>query len=70
MGIPAHTLSTFNLHTDDHQLTEEITAVDFAHMAGVINIGVKAVEMLANGPAPHWNPGGQPTAPAARPITP
>jgi hypothetical protein len=69
MGIPAHTLSTFNLHTDYHQLTDEITMVDFAHMAGVINIGVKAVELLANGRAPHWNPGGQPIA-SARPATP
>jgi hypothetical protein len=69
MGIPAHTLSSFNLHTDYHQLTDEITMVDFAHMAGVINIGVKAVELLANGPAPHWNPGGRPDEPA-RPITP
>jgi len=60
MGIPAHTLSTFNLHTDYHQVTDEVSLVDFAHMAGVINIGVKAVGLLANGPAPHWNPGGKP----------
>ena len=64
MGVPAHTLSTFNLHTDYHQLTDDITTIDFAHMAGVINIGVKAVDLLANGPVPHWNPGGQPQAPA------
>jgi hypothetical protein len=60
MGIPAHTLSSFNLHTDYHQVTDEVSSVDFAHMAGVINIGVKAVGMLANGPAPHWNAGGKP----------
>jgi hypothetical protein len=66
MGIPAHTLSSFNLHTDYHQLTDEITTIDFAHMAGVINVGVKAVDLLANGPVPHWNPGGQPQQ-AARP---
>ena len=60
MGIPAHTLSTFNLHTDYHQVTDEVSLVDFAHMAGVINIGVKAVGLLANGPAPHWNAGGKP----------
>ncbi len=60
MGIPAHTLSTFNLHTDYHQLTDEVEAIDFAHMAGVINVGVKAVGLLANGPAPTWNPGGKP----------
>lgn len=59
-GIPAHTLSTFNLHTDYHQLTDEVQAVDFAHMAGVINTGVKAVDILANGKAPAWNEGGKP----------
>ena len=64
MGVPAHTLSSFNLHTDYHQLTDDITTIDFAHMAGVINIGVKAVDMLANGHAPRWNPGGQPNTPA------
>jgi hypothetical protein len=60
MGIPAHTLSSFNLHTDYHQLTDETRMVDFAHMAGVINIGVRAVSLLANGPAPAWKPGGKP----------
>jgi hypothetical protein len=60
MGIPAHTLSSFNMHTDYHQVTDEVTAVDFAHMAGVINTAVKAVGLLANGPAPKWNPGGKP----------
>jgi hypothetical protein len=60
MGIPAHTLSSYNMHTDYHQVTDEVGSVDFAHMAGVINIGVKAVGLLANGPAPHWNPGGKP----------
>ncbi|HEY4303436.1 MAG TPA: M20/M25/M40 family metallo-hydrolase [Gemmatimonadaceae bacterium] len=60
MGIPAHTLSSFNLHTDYHQLTDEVSLVDFAHMAGVINVGIKAVGLLGNGPAPHWNEGGKP----------
>lgn len=60
MGIPAHTLSSFNMHTDYHQVTDEVSAVDFAHMAGVINTAVKAVRLLANGPAPAWNPGGKP----------
>ena len=60
MGIPAHTLSSFNMHTDYHQVTDDVSLVDFAHMAGVINIGVKAVGLLGNGPAPHWNPGGKP----------
>jgi len=60
MGIPAHTLSSFNLHTDYHQVTDDVSAVDFEHMAAVIDAAVKAVDLLANGPAPKWNPGGKP----------
>jgi Peptidase family M28 len=60
MGIPAHTLSTFNLHGDYHQASDEVSKVDFVHMTGVINAAVRAVELLANGPAPHWNPNGRP----------
>jgi hypothetical protein len=60
MGIPAHTLSSFNMHTDYHQLTDEVSAVDLPHMVGVINAAVGAVRLLANGEAPRWNPGGKP----------
>jgi hypothetical protein len=60
MGIPAHTLSSFNLHGDYHQVTDDIAAVNWPHMAGVINAAVAAVRMLANGPAPQWKPGGRP----------
>ncbi len=60
MGIPAHTLSTFNLHADYHRPSDEVSKIDFDHMAGVINAAVKAVELLANGPKPVWNPGGKP----------
>jgi Zn-dependent M28 family amino/carboxypeptidase len=60
MGIPAHTLSTFNLHDDYHRPSDEISKIDFDHMAGVINAAVRAVELLANGPRPHWNPNGRP----------
>jgi hypothetical protein len=59
-GIPAHTLSSFNLHTDYHQATDDVSKVDFAHMAAVINAGTKAVEILANGSKPEWKPGGKP----------
>lgn len=66
MGIPAHTLSSYNMHTDYHQVTDEVGAVDFAHMAGVINTAVKAVSILANDKAPAWNANGKPEAPAPR----
>ena len=59
-GIPAHTLSSFNLHSDYHQPSDDITRVDFVHMAGVINAGAGAVRLLTDGPKPEWKPGGKP----------
>jgi Zn-dependent M28 family amino/carboxypeptidase len=61
-GIPAHTLSSYNMHTDYHEPSDEVSRVDFPHMTAVIQAGVDAVRILANGPAPTWNPGGQPAA--------
>jgi Peptidase family M28 len=59
-GIPAHTLSTFNLHSDYHQPSDDISKIDFVHMAGVINAGARAVRLLTDGPKPEWKPGGRP----------
>ena len=60
MGIVAHTLSSFNLHTDYHQLSDDVSKVDFQHMTALINAGIKSVDILANGPKQTWKPGGQP----------
>lgn len=60
MGIPAHTLSTFNLHADYHRPSDELSRVDFDHMTRVIQAGVSAVRILADGPIPQWNAGGRP----------
>lgn len=65
-GIPAHTLSTFNLHADYHRVTDDVSRVDFDHMARVIDAATRAVRILADGTAPRWKPGGQPTQPAPR----
>ncbi|MDQ2889446.1 MAG: M28 family peptidase [Gemmatimonadota bacterium] len=62
MGIPAHTLSSYNMHADYHRPSDELSRIDFGHMTGVIQAGVRAVRILADGPAPHWNAGGQPAA--------
>src|SRR5690606_10822568 len=35
-GIPAHTVSSFGLHTDYHQPGDEISTIDFAHMTQAI----------------------------------
>ena len=61
MGIPAHTLSSYNLHSDYHQPQDESSRIDFGHMTAVIDAAARAVRMLADGPAPQWVPGGRPS---------
>ena len=45
-------------------------ASTFAHMTAVINSAMRAVELLANGPLPVWNPGGRPAPPEPKARTP
>jgi len=59
-GIPAHTLSTFSLHSDYHQVTDEASRIDIEHLTAVALMTAKAVRALANGPAPTWTAGGRP----------
>jgi len=59
-GIPAHTISSFNLHADYHRPSDEASRTDAAHMAAVIDAVTRATWILADGPAPRWNPGGRP----------
>ena len=66
-GIVAHTLSTFNLHTDYHQLSDDVDKIDFDHMTGVIHSAAEAVRHLADGPKPEWHTGCSPQSPAAPP---
>jgi hypothetical protein len=60
MGIPAHTLSSYNMHKDYHTVNDEVDKVDFAHMTAVINAAVRATRLLADGTAPQWKEGGRP----------
>ncbi|MEP7002033.1 MAG: M20/M25/M40 family metallo-hydrolase, partial [bacterium] len=69
-GIPAHTLSSFNMHSDYHQLTDDATRVDFPHMTSVIRAGAAAARLLADGPAPRWYPGGRPVVGSPQVTTP
>jgi Zn-dependent M28 family amino/carboxypeptidase len=62
-GIPAHTLSSFNLHADYHTPDDEADRIDAEHMAQVIAAAVRAARLLTDGPRPTWKPGGQPTPP-------
>jgi len=61
-GIPAHTLSTFDLHADYHQANDDFGLADIPHMTQVIRAAVAAVDILANGPAPQWYDGKKPAA--------
>jgi hypothetical protein len=66
-GIPAHTISTFNLHGDYHHASDEASRLDYDHMAKVIQSTVAAVRLLTDGPKPEWKPNGRPQEPERRP---
>jgi Zn-dependent M28 family amino/carboxypeptidase len=60
-GIPAHTLSSFNLHSDYHRPSDEIEGVDLDHLVAAVETVVMAVRALADAPTtPVWNEGGRP----------
>ncbi|HEX3100685.1 MAG TPA: M20/M25/M40 family metallo-hydrolase, partial [Pyrinomonadaceae bacterium] len=60
-GIIAHTVSSFGLHKDYHQASDEIKTIDFVHMTRSINSMVAPVQWLINSNfKPAWNPGGKP----------
>jgi hypothetical protein len=61
-GIVAHTVSSFGLHKDYHQPSDELSAIDFTHMTNVIASMVSPIRWLADSTwKPQWNPGGRPT---------
>ena len=68
IGIPAHSLSSFNTRTPYHDPKDEPSTIDAQHMAQVIGATAKALRLLADGPRPEWHPGGKPDAPAPRPA--
>lgn len=62
IGIPAHSLSSYNLLTPYHHPKDEPSVVNVPHMTKVIEATIRAVRLLADGPKPGWHPGGQPEA--------
>ncbi|HEV8599930.1 MAG TPA: M20/M25/M40 family metallo-hydrolase [Gemmatimonadales bacterium] len=70
LGIVAHTLSSFNLHSDYHQPSDEVSRADLVHLARVIEATVRAVRLLSDGPKPEWKPGGKPEPAPPRPRVP
>ena len=67
-GIIAHTVSSFGLHKDYHQPSDELRTIDFTHMTNAIDSMAGPIRWLANTTwKPQWNPGLKPTPkPAAK----
>lgn len=60
-GIVAHTVSSFGLHRDYHQPSDELSTIDFTHLTNVIASMVSPIRWLADATwKPQWNPGGRP----------
>ncbi len=65
-GIIAHTVSSYGLHKDYHQPSDEISTIDFDFLTRSIQSMRQPILWLANSNwRPEWNPGGapQPAAP-------
>jgi Peptidase family M28 len=60
-GIIAHSVSSFGLHKDYHQPSDELSAIDYPHLIHAIAAMTEPIRWLANTPwRPTWNPGGKP----------
>jgi hypothetical protein len=60
-GVIAHTVSSFGLHKDYHQASDEIGTIDFAHMTDSIRSMVEPIRWLASSSfKPDWLPGKKP----------
>lgn len=60
-GIVAQSLSTYDLHTDYHKVSDEIALLDFEHMEICVRASFEAAVALADGRIdPAWEPGGAP----------
>ena len=60
-GIIAHTVSSFGLHKDYHQASDEVKTIDFVHMTRSINSMVAPIQWLVNSNfVPAWNEGKKP----------
>jgi len=61
-GIVAQTLSSYDLHSDYHDVGDEADKLDYAHMEACVRAALLFVRALADGlVAPEWEPGGDPS---------
>jgi len=61
-GVIAHTVSSYGLHKEYHQPSDEIARIDFPHMIESIRSMLEPIAWLANSPfKPAWLPGQKPS---------
>ena len=60
-GVVAQTVSSYGLHTDYHQVSDDVAHLDLAHMTEAIQSMLAPVRWLANSRfTPAWLPGKRP----------
>ena len=60
-GVIAQTISSYGLHSDYHQPSDDLSHLDFKHMTAAIASLLRPVNWLVNSSfTPQWNKGGQP----------
>lgn len=60
-GVVAQTVSSYGLHSDYHQPSDDVTHIDFRHMDAAIGSLLGPVRWLVNSSfTPKWNEGGKP----------
>ncbi len=60
-GIVAQTISSYGLHHDYHQPSDDLAHIDFKHMDAAIGSLLRPIEWLVNTSfTPKWNEGGRP----------
>ena len=60
-GMVAQTVSSYGLHSDYHQPSDDLAHIDFQHMDAAIGSLLRPVRWLVNSSfAPQWNEGGKP----------
>jgi len=60
-GVVAQTVSSYGLHNDYHQPSDDLSHIDFKHMTVAIGSLIVPVEWLANSNfRPEWKAGGKP----------
>jgi aminopeptidase YwaD len=60
-GVVAQTASSYGLHADYHQPSDDIAHIDFKHMSAAIGSLIGPVEWLVNSDfRPQWKAGGEP----------